>query len=203
MIEKPADTAQKIEKVIAERWSGRAYDPTIAIDDDQVVALCEAARWAPSCFGDQPWRFIVWNKHQDETSWQQVLDCLAPGNQEWAKNASLLILAASVKTFSHNGSDNRWVGYDTGAASISLCLQATAMGLMSHQMGGFDSDKLKNTFALPEDIECWAMIAVGHPAALDSLNEEQLERELKARERLPLNKHFFKNGWGQPFNSGE
>lgn len=87
MIEKPADTAQKIEKVIAERWSGRAYDPTIAVRDEQVTALCEAARWAPSCFGDQPWRFVVWNKYQDEANWQQVLDCLSPGNQDWAQNA--------------------------------------------------------------------------------------------------------------------
>ena len=203
MIEKPAETEQVIEKVIAERWSGRGYDLSVPVSDEQIIALCEAARWAPSCFGDQPWRFVIWNKHQDETSWQQALDCLAPGNQEWAKNASLLILAASVKTFSHNDKDNRWVGYDTGAASISLCLQATAMGLMSHQMGGFDGDKLKATFSLPEDIECWAMIAVGHPVALDNLNEEQLERELKARERRPLDEQFFSAGWQHKLNSGE
>lgn len=195
MIEKPADTEQAIEKVIAERWSGRAYDPTIAVSDQQITALCEAARWAPSCFGDEPWRFIIWNKHQDEASWQQVLECLAEGNQQWAKNSSLLILAASVKTFSHNDSDNRWSGYDTGAASISLCLQATALGLLSHQMGGFDADKIKNTFGLPDDLQCWAMIAVGHPAPLDSLNEQQLERELTARKRRPLTELFYKNGW--------
>jgi len=198
MIEKPADTEQTIETVIAERWSGRAFDASVPVSDEHVIALCEAARWAPSCFGDQPWRFIIWNKHQDETRWQQALECLAPGNQEWAKNASILILAASVKTFSHNDKENRWVGYDTGAASISLCLQATAMGLMSHQMGGFDGDKLKSTFAMPDNIECWAMIAVGHPAALDSLTEEQLERELSARQRRPLTEQFFDGAWQKP-----
>ena len=203
MIEKPAITEQKIEKVIAERWSGRAYDPTNPITNEQVTALCEAARWAPSCFGDQPWRFVVWNRHEDEVSWQSALDCLVPGNQEWAKNASVLILAASVKTFTHNGNANRWVGYDTGAASISLCLQATAMGLMSHQMGGFDSSKLKANFALPEDIDLWAMIAVGHPAALDTLNEEELTRELNARERRPLSTMFYRGDWDVPLNSGE
>jgi len=195
MIEKPAITDQKINTLIAERWSGRAFDATTAVSDEDITALCEAARWAPSCFGDAPWRFIVWNKHSDEASWQQALDCLAPGNQQWAKNASVLVLAASVKTFSHNDNDNRWVGYDTGAASISLCLQATSMGLMSHQMGGFDSDKVRATFSVPDDIECWAMIAIGHPAALDTLNEEQLERELKARERRPLTEQFFYNTW--------
>jgi nitroreductase len=202
VIGKPADTEQTIEQVLAERWSGRAYDASIPVSDEQVTALCEAARWAPSCYGDQPWRFVVWNKHQDETGWQQVLECLAPGNQQWAKNASLLILAASVKTFSHNDQDNRWSGYDTGAASISLCLQATSMGLLSHQMGGFDSEKIKAAFSIPDDIHCWAMIAVGHPAALDSLDEDQLERELKARERRPLNEQFLSNGWNNPTNSG-
>ena len=195
MIEKPAITDQTISPIIAERWSGRAFDANLIISDEQITALCEAARWAPSCFGDQPWRFMVLNKHQDHTAWQQGLDLLAPGNQAWAKNAPLLILAASVNTFSHNDSDNRWVAYDTGAASISLCLQATAMGLMSHQMGGFDSDKLRNNFNIPDNISLWAMIAVGYPADLDSLSETQLERELNARERRPLSEQFFVNTW--------
>jgi len=203
MIEKPAITDQKIDKNIAERWSGRAFDPSTVVSDDIIVSLCEAARWAPSCYGDQPWRFIVWNKHQDEASWRRAIDCLSPGNQAWAETAPLLILAASITTFSHNDSDNRWVGYDSGAAAISLCLQAISQGLMSHQMGGFDGDKLKSTFSLPNDIELWAMIAVGYPAALDSLNEEQLERELKERARRPLSEQFFSANWGTPINSGE
>jgi len=200
MIEKPADTEQKIEKVLAERWSGRAIDPALAVTDEQIIAIFEAARWAPSCFGDQPWRYIVWNRYQDEINWQKALSCLVPGNQEWAKNAPLLILAASVKTFSHNNKPNKWVAYDTGAASISLCLQASAMGLMSHQMGGFDGDKLKTVFAIPEDINLWAMIAIGHPAALDTLNEQELERELKARERRPLATQFYRGDWNIPLN---
>jgi nitroreductase len=200
MIVKPANTEQKIEKVLSERWSGRAFDPALTVTNEKIISLCEAARWAPSCSGDQPWRYVVWNRHQDEVSWQKVLDCLAQGNQEWAKNAPVLILAASVKTFSHNDKPNKWVGYDTGAASISLCLQASAMGLMSHQMAGFDGDKLKATFAIPADINLWAMIAIGHPAALDTLTEEELERELKARERRPLSTLFYRGDWNIPFN---
>lgn len=203
MIEKPAITDQKIDKIIAERWSGRAFDSTMPVSDKDIISLCEAARWAPSCYGDQPWRFIVWNKHSDETSWQQALECLAPGNQEWAQNASVLILSASVKTFSHNDKDNRWVSYDSGAASMSLCLQATSMGLMTHQMGGFDSEKVRSLFSVPDDIELWAMIAVGHPAALDGLNKEQLDRELTARDRRPLSEQFFNAKWNTPLNSGE
>jgi nitroreductase len=200
MIEKPADTEQKIEKMLAERWSGRAFDPSLAVTDEQITAICEAARWAPSCFGDQPWRYIVWNRHQDEVSWQKAIDCLALGNQQWAKKPPLLILAASAQTFSHNDTANRWNAYDTGAASVSLCLQASAMGLMSHQMGGFDDDKLKTVFAIPADINLWAMIAVGHPAALDTLNAEELERELKARERRPLATQFYRSDWNIPLN---
>ncbi|KKN50792.1 hypothetical protein LCGC14_0629100 [marine sediment metagenome] len=200
MIEKPADTEQKIEKILAERWSGRAYDPTTPVSNEQVTAICEAARWAPSCFGDAPWRYIVWNRHEDEASWQKALECLVPGNQAWAKNASVLILAASVQSFSHNDKPNNWNGYDTGAASVSLCVQASAMGLMSHQMGGFEADKLKTTFAIPDNINLWSMIAIGHPAALDTLDEEQLTQELKARERRPLVSQFYANDWNIPLN---
>ncbi len=203
MIQKPADVSQPIEKIIAERWSGRAYDATVPVTAEQITSCCEAARWAPSCFGDAPWRFVIWNRFEDEASWQKALDCLAPGNQDWAKNAPVLVLAASVQRFSHNDKENRWVGYDTGAATINLCTQATAMGLMTHQMGGFDGDKLRQTFSLPEDISLWAMIAIGHPAALDDLTEEQLERELKERERRPLTEQFFSHGWNNSITSGE
>jgi nitroreductase len=203
MIEKPAETDQKIAKVLAERWSGRAYDANLPVNNEQIIALCEAARWAPSCYGAQPWRFVIWNRYEDEDSWKKVINCLSPGNQDWAKNAPLLILAASVQTFSHNDSINRWAGYDSGAASISLCLQATTMGLLSHQMGGFDANKLKNTLSLPADIDMWAIIAIGHPAGLDSLNEVQLEREFKVRERSPLSTHFYTNNWGVGVKSGE
>jgi len=195
MIQKPADTEQPIEKVLAERWSGRAYDATVPVSDEQVSALSEAARWAPSCYGEAPWRYLICNKFKDESAWQKALDALSPGNQEWAKNAPLLILAASKPEFSHNDKPNRWSGYDTGSASISLCLQATAMGLVSHQMGGFDADKMRQHFTIPDDIQMWAMIAIGHPAPLDSLNEEQMERELRARARRPLEQQFFHGQW--------
>lgn len=195
MIQKPADTEQPIENVLAERWSGRAYDDSVPVSEQQLTALTEAARWAPSCFGEAPWRYLICDKFTNEAAWQKAFDALAPGNQEWAQNAPVLILAASVPEFSQNDKPNRWSGYDTGAASISLCLQATAMGLMSHQMGGFDSDKMREHFDIPNNIQMWAMIAIGHPAPLDSLNEEQMERELKPRERRPLSQQFFHGEW--------
>lgn len=195
MIEKPAVTDHPIEEIIAERWSGRAFDKAIPVSPNQVDAMCEAARWAPSCYGDQPWRFVIWDRFADKENWEKALACLSPGNQDWAQNAPILILATSEQAFSHNQQTNRWAGYDTGAATISLCLQATAMGLMSHQMGGFDAEKLSQTFDLPDSLQLWSMIAVGHPAPLDSLTADQLERELKARERRPLTESFFHNQW--------
>ena len=203
MIQKPADVSQPIAKVLADRWSGRGYDPSVPVTQQQIVSMCEAARWAPSCFGDAPWRFIIWNKFDDEAAWQKAVDCLVPGNKDWAQHAPVLVLAASVQRFTHNDKENRWIGYDTGAASMNLCTQATAMGLMTHQMGGFDSNKVRETFKLPEDLSFWSMIAIGHPASPDDLNEEQLERELKARERRPLSEQFFSAGWDKPVELGE
>jgi len=195
MIQKPAETEVALEKVIAERWSGRAYDPDTQVSDEQITALCEAARWAPSCFGEAPWRFIVWNRFTDAENWQKAFECLVEGNQQWAKNAPVLLLAASETAFSHNDKNNRWNGYDTGAASLNLCLQATAMGLMSHQMGGFDADKVRETFNVPSAVNLWSMIAIGHAAPLDNLSQEQLEKELTPRERRPLTEQFFANSW--------
>lgn len=195
MIQKPAHTAQPIETVIAERWSGRAYDASVPVTEEELIALTEAARWAPSCFGDAPWRYLICNKYADEQAWENALDALAPGNQEWAKNAPVLILAASVPNFQHNDKPNRWSGYDTGAASLNLCLQATAMGLMSHQMGGFDGDKMREHFTIPDTVHMWSVIAIGHPAPPDALSPELLERELSARERRPLKEQFFYGKW--------
>lgn len=195
MIQKPAETEQKLASIIAERWSGKAYDVTQAIHQDTITALCEAAAWAPSCYGEAPWRYVICNKFKDPQNWQRTLECLSPGNQTWAANAPLLIVTASLATFTHNGSANRWNGYDTGAASLNLCLQATAEGLLSHQMGGFDADKLRDVLSISLDINLWSVIAIGYPAPLGMLSTEQLEQELKARQRRPLSEHFFDNRW--------
>jgi nitroreductase len=195
MIQKPADTEQPIHDLLAERWSGRAIDPDIAVSEEQIISLTEAARWAPSCSGEEPWRYLLCNKFTDKAAWDKAFASLAPGNQTWAKDAPLLILAASATGFREKDKSNPWVGHDTGAANLSLCLQATAMGLVSHQMGGYDPDMMREAFEIPNDIKLWSMIAIGHPAPLDSLTEEQMERELKPRERRPLQQQFFHGQW--------
>lgn len=200
MIEKKAITQVPIHELLASRWSGRAFDPDRLLAHEQILALLEAARWAPSCFGDQPWRYVICDKQSNRQAWDTGLSCLSEGNQGWARNAPLLILSLADSQFMTRDSANRWGQHDTGAASENLCLQATAMGMMAHQMGGFDKDKAAEVFAVPDRYEPMAMIAVGYQLALEAIDEEQKERELKERARWPLGENFFDGTWDKPFD---
>lgn len=195
---KPAITQVAINETIAGRWSGRAYDAAQAISHEQIIALLEAARWAPSCFGDQPWRFIVCNKNTDAAAWQEAFDCLAASNQTWVKDVPVLFMVCADTLFNHNQQVNRWAEYDTGAAAENLCLQAASMGLMAHQMGGFDAEAACSAFAIPSQYTAMAMVAVGYAAAISSLEGDILSRETAARSRRPLNDLFFAGSWGRP-----
>ncbi len=197
-MQKLAITQINIHEILANRWSPRAFDATKPVTQDQIIALLEAARWAPSCFGDQPWRFIVWDKNADEKSWQQAFDCIVPNNQTWVKNAPVLILACADTLFGHNQMPNRWAQYDTGAAVENLCLQATSLGLVTHQMGGFNGDKTREVFAIPDQYTPMAMLAVGYQGDVNLLPEELKTRELAERARKPLGQLFFKGVWNQP-----
>ena len=172
MHHKPATTSVKVHDIIQDRWSPRAFDANQLVTHEDLLALLEAARWAPSCFNDQPWRFVVCNKATDEISWQAALDVVVEKNRQWAKNAPLLILAVAMENFNHNGQANRWAMYDTGAASANLCIQATALGLIVHQMGGFDAKKAREVFNLPDDCMPMAMLAVGYQANVEVLDED-------------------------------
>ena len=202
MTDKPALTSTPIHDLLARRWSGRAYDADKRVSREQLLALLEAARWAPSCFGDQPWRYLVWDRHRDPATWQKAFECLGAWNQNWVKNAPLLLLASSDSVFQKNAKPNRWGQYDTGAASENICLQAVALGLMAHQMGGFDADKTRQTFSIPDAYTPMAMIAVGYQGAPDMLDDELKQQELAARERRPLGERFFEGAWGEPFRTG-
>ncbi len=197
MQQKPAITRVKIHDIIQARWSPRAFDPDKPVSHDDLLSLLEAARWAPSCFNDQPWRFVVCDKATDETGWQHAVSILAEKNRRWAKNAPVLMLAVAMENFNHNGQANRWAMYDTGAASVSMCLQATALGLCVHQMGGFDAEKAREVFNLPGDCKPMAMMAVGYQAEVDVLDNDFKEAELAARSRAALNERFYAGQWGR------
>ena len=197
MFENRAVTSVVIEDSLARRWSGRAYDPARPITRPQVLALLEGARWAPSCFGDQPWRYLVWDRMQDAGNWQRAFACLGEFNQGWAGNAPVLMLALADTLFNHNNQPNRWGGYDTGAASMSLCVQAVALGIMVHQMGGFDGGKVQKEFAIPERFTPMAMIVVGYQLAKADIPADMHEREFAARQRRPLGEVAFSGEWGK------
>ncbi|OIP14689.1 MAG: nitroreductase [Betaproteobacteria bacterium CG2_30_59_46] len=195
---KTASTQVDVHDIIARRWSCRAFDASKPVSREQIIALLEAARWAPSCFGDEPWRFIVWDRNSDEAAWQKAFGCLGEWNQNWVKNAPVLLLSTAYSLFRKNGTPNRWGQHDTGAASENLCLQAVASGLMAHQMGGFDEEKTRLAFNIPKEFALMAMIAVGYQGEPEVLNDELKELELADRSRTLLGVHFFEGDWGVP-----
>jgi len=198
MTSKIAKTQVPVHDIIARRWSPRAFDAGKPVTREQLISMLEAARWAPSCFGDEPWRYLVWDKNSNLAAWQRAFDCLGEFNQQWVKNAPILMLATASSSFRHNGKPNAWHMYDTGASSENICLQATSLGLFAHQMGGFDADKIRQEFDIPKEFACLAMIAVGYQTTPDVLPKELEEKEVADRTRRPLEECFFENSW----NSG-
>jgi nitroreductase len=198
MTAKLAQTQVPIHDILARRWSGRAFDPARKLAREQLVALCEAARWAASCYNDQPWRFLVFDRHSDAAAYQRAFGCLGEWNQKWVKNAPVLLIACANSIFDYNGKPNRWGQHDTGAAGQNLYLQATVLGLVAHPMGGFDADKVRQTFGVPEAFTPMAMVAVGYPAPAATLEGEYRDAELAPRERKPLGERFFEGAWGEP-----
>lgn len=201
MIEKKAPTQVPVNDLIARRWSGRAYDAGRSVEPEKLLACIEAARWALSCYGEQPWRYLIAERDREQEAWQAVLDCLGEFNQGWAQHAPALIVAVAAERYQRNGEPNRWAQHDTGAASINLCLQAADLGLMAHQMGGFDPERAKKAFSIPADHTPMAVIAVGYQLAEEALPEAMRERELAPRERHPLGERFFAGAWGRPWRA--
>ncbi len=157
----------------------------------------EAARWAPSSSNEQPWRYIVATK-DDATNYARLFDCLVEGNKLWAKSAPVLMISVATKTFTRNGKPNRFSGHDVGQASAMLTIQATALGLYVHQMGGFDAEKARQEFNIPETAEAMAAIAMGYLGDPATLPEDLHKRELTPSPRRPINEFVFTGQWGTP-----
>ena len=196
MEDRPAETSVPIHDLLSNRWSPRAYDVNRQVPRAALAALLEAARWAPSCNGDQPYRYLVFEKSRDPEGWQKAFDCLSENNRKWVKNVPVLMLSCAGSIFAHNGKPNRYGPHDVGASSMAMALQGTALGLAVHQMGGFDAGKARDAFAVPAEYTPMAMIAVGYQAAPDVLDEETKAKELRPRSRKPLADLFYEKGWG-------
>ncbi|CAN5261592.1 nitroreductase family protein [soil metagenome] len=153
------------------------------ISEEEMLTLFEAARWAPSTYNEQEWRFLY--ARRDTPQWPLFFDLLVEGNQAWCKNAALLVLIAAQKVFARNGKPNPVHLFDCGSAFENLCLQGTAMGLVVHGMSGFDYAKAPAALGIPDDCAVAAMFAVGRPGDPQQLPEGYQEME-KPSGRRPV-----------------
>lgn len=197
MTAKKAPTEVDIHELIAGRWSPRAYSGE-PVTREQLHQVLEAARWAPSSSNLQPWRFVTFDRHRDEAAFKNAFDTLVPFNQGWNANVPVLI-CVTAKTLGPKGDVNRSALYDAGAAAMALVLQAHALGLAAHQMGGFDSNAFREKFAVPEDVQVIAMISIGHYGDVSQLDDKLREREAAPRSRIPLGEMAFDGAWGKAF----
>src|SRR6478672_8346784 len=149
-----------------------------------IMSLFEAARWAPSSYNNQPWRFIY--AKRNTKYWDKLFDLLAEPNKIWAKNAAVLVVVASNKNFEINGKFSITHKYDTGAAWENLALEATSRGLVAHGMQGFDYKKAREDLEIPEDFDVMAMIAIGKRGPKENLPSNLQEKE-NPNDRKPLN----------------
>lgn len=171
----------EIDSMFIDRWSPRAFAPR-PLSPDQINTLFEAARWAPSCYNEQPWLFIYAASEADRA---RFMPALVEGNQSWARNASLLMFLLCRRTFSHNGKENRHAAFDAGAAWMSLALQARKLGLYAHAMAGFSREKAYAILdAQKEEYDIMAAIAVGYRADPNILPEQVAAKE-KPNDRKP------------------
>ncbi len=179
--------------VIKNRKSRRAYSSK-SIEPEKIKSLFEAARWAPSSMNDQPWHFIYATKDQPDL-WNKIFDALNDSNKIWAREAPLLILSLARKHFFLNGKQNGSSQYDLGSANAFLTLQATAMDLNIHQMGGFDRTKIIANLNIPDLYELGVIMAIGYLGSAETLSENLKHRELAPRQRnvqgeFVMNKSF-------------
>jgi nitroreductase len=178
-----AQTAVPVNEVIAIRRSPRSLNESAAISDTDLLGILEAARWAPSAFNGQPWRFFVGKR--GDAPFTQILDALGEFNQGWAKSASALILVAAKPT-RDDGSIHADYQFDCGLAVAQLVIETHDRGLVAHQMTGFDKDKARSNVEMASELVPVVVIAVGEQADADKLPTALAERELAPRGRKSL-----------------
>lgn len=169
-----------ISSFILNRWSPRAMSGE-PITKDELFTLFEAARWAPSCYNNQPWIFIY--GMQGTEAWKTLHALQVPFNQEWTQKSSALVLVVSKNNFYHNDKPAVTHSFDTGAAWMALALEGHMKGLVVHGMQGFDYEKAKTKLHIPRDYTVEAMIAIGRPAPKETLSPELQAKEVLSTRR--------------------
>jgi len=191
---KKAKAAVEINELSLHRWSPRAFKGE-GIDKAKIMSMMEAAKWTASAFNEQPWRFIIGEKGAE--THKKLVDTLVEFNQNWAKNASILILNICKNNFTHNNEPNATAQYDLGQAVANYCLEAVHQDLVTHQMSGFDADKAQAIFGIPNGFSCISVTAVGYLSNPDSLPEELFKIELQNRLRKNVDQFAFSDSLDQ------
>jgi len=195
-IAKSAETHYPLHDFLRDRWSPIAFSDR-AVEREKLGSLLEAARWAASCFNEQPWSFIVATK-ENPTEYDRLLSCLVEANQDWAKTAPVLMLSVAKLQFARNGQDNAHAWHDVGLAVGNLTVQASALGLFVHQMAGFDPDKARELYKIPAGQAPIAALAIGYLGSADTLSEALQQRHNAPRSRKPLSEFVYSGTWGNP-----
>lgn len=185
----------QIAPLLLDRWSPRSMTGE-PLTDEEFFPLFEAARWAPSSYNCQLWRFIV-ARRQNREEFDKFCGLLTPGNQVWAKNASALVLVASRTRFEYNDKPSITHAFDAGAAWQNLALEATRRELVAHGMEGFDYARAKTELSIPDNFEVHAMIAIGRRAPAENLPEKYRAME-QPTSRRPLKEIMFQGAFGRP-----
>jgi nitroreductase len=193
---KRATPDHPIHDLISRRWSPYAFSDR-PVSNEDLRSLFEAARWAPSSYNEQPWRYIMATKANPE-EFERLLSCLVEGNQVWAQAAPVLALGCTSLRFARNGQPNAAAVHDLGLASATLTLEATARGLFVHQMIGILPDKARQVYGIPEGVQPLTGLAIGYAADPMTLPEKLRERDLSPRTRKPLGEIVFGAQWGTP-----
>ena len=189
------DAAHPIHDLLRRRWSPRAFSDR-PVEREKLLSVLEAARWAPSSNNEQPWHYLVATKNEPE-EFARLLACLVERNQSWAKAAPVLMLSVASTLFSRNGKPNGHALHDVGQAVAYLTVQAMALDLYVHQMAGFSVDKARETYALPENSEPVAALALGYLGDPGSLPQDYRQKELVLSTRKPVGEFVFTGLWGR------
>ncbi len=163
-----------IDPLFINRWSPRAMTGE-SLDEEEFMPLFEAARWAPSSYNNQHWRFIYATR--DSEDWDKFLDLLSEGNRLWAKKGAVLVVIASKKTFDFNGEPARTHSFDTGSAWENLALEGARRELVVHGMQGFNYEKAREELEIPEEFDIEAMCVIGERAEKETLPEDLQGKE--------------------------
>jgi nitroreductase len=192
----PATTDHPVQDLIAARWSPYAFAGR-PVSKADLLSLFEAARWAPSSYNEQPWSYLVATR-DDPAAFERMLSCLVEGNQAWARHAPVLAIGCTSLTFTRNGKPNDAAQHDLGLASGNLVLEATARGLVVHQMIGILPDRVRELYQVPENVRPLTGLAIGYAGDPASLPENLRPRDQARRPRKPLAAFVFGGPWGTP-----